>query len=107
MNNLQSRFISHANSSRFAGSEGDFKTAAYIASEFKRLGLGPAGENGTYFQTVPFWRAAVDRQSRIVTGETTLQAGRDFTPASIAAPPRRLDGTQVVYGGDPHGPCRQ
>ncbi|HET7371813.1 MAG TPA: M28 family peptidase, partial [Gemmatimonadaceae bacterium] len=74
-------------------------TAAYIASEFKRLGLEPAGENGTYFQTVPFWRAAVDRQSRIVAGGTTLEVGRDFTPASIAAPPRRLDGTQVVYGG--------
>ncbi|HET7374961.1 MAG TPA: hypothetical protein VFJ20_16345, partial [Gemmatimonadaceae bacterium] len=38
---------------RESGSEGDFKTAAYIASELKRLGLEPAGENGTYFQTVP------------------------------------------------------
>ena len=45
---------------RESGSEGDYKTAAYVAAEFRRLGLEPAGENGTYFQTVPFWRAAVD-----------------------------------------------
>src|SRR4030081_3362771 len=49
---------------RESGSIGDYKTAEYVASEFRRLGLEPAGENGTYFQTVPFWTAAVDPTSR-------------------------------------------
>ena len=84
---------------RESGSEGDFKAAAYIASEFKRLGLEPAGENGTYFQTVPFWRVAVDRNSRIVADGTALVLGHDFLPASLAAPRARLDATQAVYGG--------
>src|SRR3954470_5209435 len=44
---------------RESGSLGNFKAAAYVASEFQRLGLEPAGENGTYFQTVPFWNAAI------------------------------------------------
>ncbi|HTJ23428.1 MAG TPA: M28 family peptidase [Gemmatimonadaceae bacterium] len=99
---LRHRLFSIADDSmmgRESGSEGDFKTAAYIASEFKRLGLEAAGESGTYFQTVPFWRAAVDRQSRLTVGGTTLQVGRDFTPSSIAAPSRRFDATQAVYGG--------
>jgi hypothetical protein len=42
---------------REAGSEGYEKAAAYAAAEFERLGLKPAGENGTYFQTVPLARS--------------------------------------------------
>jgi len=84
---------------RESGSEGDFKAAAYVASEFKRLGLEPAGESGTYFQTVPFWRAAVDPSSRLAAGATSLVVGRDFLPSSPAAPPRTLDGVTAVYGG--------
>src|SRR5205823_8214037 len=82
---------------RESGSEGDFKTAEYVASEFRRLGLEPAGENGSYFQTVPFWTKAVDQTSRLDVGGTPLQLGRDFLPGSLAAPRRTLDGADVVY----------
>ena len=84
---------------RESGSEGDYKTADYVASEFRRLGLEPAGENGTYFQTVPFWRAAVDPQSTLEANGTTLVVGRDFLPADIAAPPRTVAGVPTIYGG--------
>lgn len=84
---------------RESGSEGDYKTADYVAAEFKRLGLEPAGENGTYFQTVPFWRAAVDPQSTIDVNGTMLTVGRDFLPASVFAPARTLDGVPTIYGG--------
>ena len=84
---------------RESGSRGDFLTAEYVAAEFRRLGLEPAGENGTFFQTVPFWIAAVDPQSRLQSGTTSLQLGSDFVPASIGAAPRALDGTAVIYGG--------
>src|SRR5512132_3749669 len=57
---------------RESGSEGDFKAADYIASEFRRLGLEPAGEKGSYFQTVPFWRAAVDPTSRLDANGASL-----------------------------------
>ena len=84
---------------RESGSEGDYKTADYVAAEFKRLGLEPAGENGTYFQTVPFWRAAVDPQSTLTVNGTTLVVGRDFLPASVFAPARTLAGVGTIYGG--------
>jgi Peptidase family M28 len=84
---------------RESGSQGDFKTAEYIASEFRRLGLEPAGENGTFCQTVPFWTAAVDPVSRLDVGGSALVLGRDFLPGSLAAPHRELTGTEVVYGG--------
>ncbi len=84
---------------RESGSLGDFKAAAYVASEFQRLGLEPAGENGTWFQTVPFWNAAVDPASQLDVGSTKLVPVRDFLPAGIAARPRTLQGVQAVYGG--------
>ena len=84
---------------RESGSEGDYKAAEYIASEFRRLGLEPAGEKGTYFQPVPFWRAAVDPTSRLEANGAALVVGRDFVPASLPAPPRTLEGVPVVYGG--------
>ncbi len=84
---------------RESGSEGAYKTADYVASEFRRLGLEPAGENGTYFQTVPFWRAAVDQTSRIEVGSRPLELGRDFVPSNSAAVPRTLSGVPAIYAG--------
>src|SRR6266704_2341381 len=85
---------------RETGSLGAFKASAYVAAEFRRLGLEPAGDNGTYFQTVPFWDVKVDPRSRLVTsGGTTLHLGADFLPVSFAVPPRVLEQTAVVYAG--------
>jgi hypothetical protein len=85
---------------RETGSEGDYKTAEYIASEFKRLGLAPAGDDGTYFQTVPFWRIAIDRRSRIIVQPSdTLQVRRDFLPAFDGVPLRTIDRAQTVFLG--------
>ena len=38
---------------REAGTAWNTKATDYVAAEFRRLGLEPAGESGTYFQTVP------------------------------------------------------
>lgn len=38
---------------RAAGTRGGELAAKYIATQFKRLGLEPAGDSGTYFQQVP------------------------------------------------------
>ena len=40
---------------RAFGRVGNMKGTNYIAGEVKRLGLQPAGENGTYFQKLPRW----------------------------------------------------
>src|SRR6266704_3988393 len=83
---------------RETGSAGAFKTSAYVAAEFRRLGLEPAGDHGTYFQTVPFWVVAVDPQSRLATsGGATLQLVTDFLPVSGAVPPKVLDHAALVF----------
>jgi hypothetical protein len=85
---------------RETGSAGAFKASAYVAAEFRRLGLEPAGDKGTYFQTVPFWVVAVDPQSRLVTsGGATLQLVTDFLPVSSALAPKVLDRTAIVFAG--------
>ena len=38
---------------RLAGSPGERCAGAYLATQFKRLGLKPAGDGGTYFQSLP------------------------------------------------------
>ena len=85
---------------RESGSAGDYAAAKYIAGEFKRLGLEPGGENGTYFQTVPFWRAAIDPTSQLVAGGHTLStANNDFVPVIIPAASRGFAALPVVFGG--------
>ncbi len=85
---------------RETGSLGAFKASAYVAAEFRRLGLEPAGDSGTYFQKVPFWDVKVDPSSRLVTSSgTSLRLGTDFLPVSFAVPPRVLAQAPVVYAG--------
>ncbi|HYC04312.1 MAG TPA: M28 family metallopeptidase [Azospirillaceae bacterium] len=38
---------------RKPGTAGEEKTVAYMAEQFRKLGLKPAGDNGTFFQEVP------------------------------------------------------
>src|SRR5687767_14204498 len=44
---------------RPTGSQGHIKTTQYLADELRRLGLQPAGDNGTYFQNVPFVKRTI------------------------------------------------
>src|SRR6266576_3766551 len=74
---------------RETGSEGAFKASAYVAAEFRRLGLEPAGDKGTYFQTVPFSVVAADPQSRLVTSSgATLHLVTDFFPSGVRPRPK-------------------
>jgi hypothetical protein len=97
---LMSRLYPFADDSmmgREAGTAGNVKGTEYIAAEARRLGLQPAGDNGTYFQTIPLKRRAVDTASTITFGERRLAFGRDFASAGGGALTRA--GVQVVYGG--------
>ena len=58
------------------------KMANYAASEFRRLGLEPGGENGTYFQRYPIeiWESYPDSSGTWSTGRATAswKVGSDF-----------------------------
>ena len=85
---------------RQAGTIGNLKGAAYIEAELRRLGLQPAGENGTYFQDVPIVRRAWDTTSTFAVDGTTLRIWQDFAPVYPRGAARSLAGRQVIYGGE-------
>src|SRR5689334_24321687 len=84
---------------RQPGEAGNYKTAEYVAGEFKRLGLEPAGENGTYFQTVPFVLMAADSGSFLEAGGTRLTLGQDFLLVGPATTVRSISNAAAIYGG--------
>jgi hypothetical protein len=93
---------------RESGTLGNVKVTNYIAREMERMGLRPAGENGTYFQTVPVVIARIDSTRPLTVGGTALTLGTDVLPFPAAsagralpmgASTRSLDGVGAVYGG--------
>ncbi|MDQ2889929.1 MAG: M28 family peptidase [Gemmatimonadota bacterium] len=82
---------------REAGTIGNVKGTDYIASEARKMGLIPAGDNGTWFQTIPLKVRSVDPTSSFRVGSTTLAYGTEW----VATGPKslRLDNVQLVYGG--------
>ena len=59
---------------RGPGTRGEVLATEYLADEFKKAGLKPIGERGTYFQPVPLVRVVTSPKSTLqaVKGETTL-----------------------------------
>src|SRR6476661_252361 len=85
---------------RGAGDEGGLKGTAYIEREVRRLGLVPAGDNGTFFQAVPLYRRSFDMSSSISADGVQLVAGKDYFPLQLGGTPRSLNGAQVIYAGN-------
>ena len=93
---------------REATTLGNVKATDYVAREMERIGLRPAGENGTWFQTVPIFVATIDTTRALTVDSATLAYGRDFLPLHWVNGGRNLpigtgthsfDGAQAIYGG--------
>jgi peptidase M28-like protein len=84
---------------RETGTPGHVRSTQYIADELKKLGLVPAGDEGTFFQNVPMVNRALDPATTIAVGGTTLTALTDFATTAGRGMPRSIDGAQVVHGG--------
>jgi Zn-dependent M28 family amino/carboxypeptidase len=54
---------------RAPGTPGEDKTVAYLADQFAKAGLAPAGDNGTYVQAVPLIRTRIGANP-VVTANT-------------------------------------
>jgi hypothetical protein len=63
---------------RESGTIGNVKGTNFIAAQAKKLGLQPAGENGTWFQTVPLVSKGVNPASTLTAGGTALSMGKDY-----------------------------
>jgi hypothetical protein len=107
-NDLRTRLYQFADDSmqgRRIGEIGNYKGTAYIASEFKRLGLKPAGDNGSYFQNMPWGPSAFDSvTSTLSVGGTKLNAKSEWIPVVATAAngigaKASLSGVATVFGG--------
>ena len=83
-NDLRTRLYQFADDSmagRRIGEPGNYKGTDYIAREFKRLGLKPAGDNGSYFQDLPFGPMGFDSTSaKLGTSSGAMAARTDWIP---------------------------
>jgi hypothetical protein len=93
---------------RESGTLGNVRVTNYIAREMERMGLRPAGENGTYFQTVPVIISRIDSTRPLQVDGAALVLGSDVLPIQpgiagsalpLGASTRSLDGARTVYGG--------
>ena len=91
-NDLRTRLYQFAHDSmqgRRIGEPGNAKGTEYIAREFGRLGLKPAGDDGTYFQTLPFGPIGFDSTvSHLSVRGAALRARQDWIPMLPSAPAR-------------------
>ena len=93
------RFANDSMGGRRVGTADHERATAYIAAEAKRLGLKPAGDDGTYFQALPLVSRALDVASTIVVDGATLKAGDDFLATTTAAHTSDFANIKIVYGG--------
>jgi hypothetical protein len=89
---------------RAAGSEGDRRGTSYIEREVRRLGLVPAGDNGTFFQAIPLYTRTLDFKSQLKADDTPLEVGKDYFPVHPGGMLRSLDGAQVIFAGNTGDP---
>jgi Zn-dependent M28 family amino/carboxypeptidase len=88
---------------RGPGTRGELLATEYLADQFKKAGLKPVGERGTYFQRVPLVRVVTSPKAtlRAVKGETTVNipcgegfSGRGQTQKEL----EELDAEAVFLG---------
>jgi Zn-dependent M28 family amino/carboxypeptidase len=88
---------------RDSGSRGFDIAAEYVASQFRQLGLTPAGDNGTYFQKAPLWASRPTDKGSVVlkgrAGDVALVFGEDYFPGrSPVAGETRVAAPMVFVG---------
>lgn len=107
-NDLRTRLYQFADDSmqgRRIGELGNYKGTDYIAREFKRLGLKPAGDSGTFFQVLPFGPQGFDPQnSQLSVGGAPLATKSEWVPtaptnANGFAAKASLNNVPTVFAG--------
>ena len=92
------RFADDSMMGRLAGTPWNDKGTDFIAGEVKRLGLEPAGENGTYFQNALIKRDVASESSMRV-GTQSYQLWKEFVPRDQGVKPRPVDGAVAIFAG--------
>ena len=99
---LQIRLYQFADDSmqgRQVGRLGNMKGTDYIAAEAKRLGLVPAGDNGTWFQVLPYHLKSFTNHSRLTANGNPIAWGQEWIAIPGARAPRAISNADVIFGG--------
>lgn len=89
---------------RGPSSVGDKKATAYIVSQFKKFGLKPAGEKGTFIQKVPLVGVTVDQSTNLKIGNSQehmdLKYSTDFVATTGSYEPMiEFRNVELVFVG--------
>ncbi len=82
---------------RRTGEPGNVKGTDYIARQIESMGLVPAGDDGTYFQTLPLKTRTLSDSSSFTVGGAELRLSDDFVPTTGRS--IDLPSVPTVYGG--------
>lgn len=107
---LQVRLYQFADDSmqgRQVGRVGNMKGTDYIAAELKKLGVQPAGDNGSYFQVLPYHLRSYTTSSRLSVNGNPLRWNTDFLAVPGTRAPRPITGVEVIFGGLASDPAQQ
>lgn len=96
---LTEELSSDAMEGRDTGSRGYDRAAAVVAKRFAEAGLKPAGEGGTWFQSIPFEDLRLDEaRSRLEIGGQRLAFNREVQLAPSATMPGTLSAAATFRG---------
>jgi hypothetical protein len=92
------KFADDSMMGRAVGTVHNDVATSYIESELRRIGLQPAGDNGTFFQKLPLVNRRFDSTSAITVGDTTFKAFEDFVAAGEGKA-AQLSGVAPIFLG--------
>ncbi|MEO8621201.1 MAG: M28 family peptidase [bacterium] len=84
---------------RQVGRVGNMKGTDMIAAEVKRLGLVPAGDDGTYFQVLPYHTKKFTSHSRLTANGNPLAWQQDWVAVPGTRAPKPINNVDVIFGG--------
>jgi Zn-dependent M28 family amino/carboxypeptidase len=90
---------------RGTGQKGGDKAADWMAAQFKKYGLVPAGDHGTYFQNVAFYGVTTDQQQTRFAfvsksgSETVLKFADDYVATDQTHSEKSEIDAPIVYVG--------
>lgn len=97
------RFADDSMGGRATGTEYHLKATEYIAAEAARVGLQPAGDNGSFFQNLPMVHRGFAAGGTVRLGERQFRIGEDFAPMVARGGTPRLTAAAEVIDGGVHG----
>ena len=84
---------------RLTGTPGERLATAYVAEYLQSLGLEPAGDDGSYFQSFDFTAGvALGPNNELADGLAPLEADRDWRPLAFSET-GRVAASPVVFAG--------